>query len=259
MRELEYRLEIIAQSAVKVYIASHNRRYYYPYRLQGADQAREWARASSLELIIDSAINNPDIGNEETLDRAHDLNADYVIPADVCRDQDATTESVTEFLEIYETHPCTATPIIPLQPPYDRHYRALSGYSHYALGGIANRPPSEQIEAIRRFRDEAGWRPHAHGLGLGASITLIRALRDDPSLLDSLDLSTPEQMVINDQIADKTWTQRRFRYPRGEDSTTLRAAYASALALQLNYMLSPICDDDELESIYEQSRLSNLE
>lgn len=257
MREFRERVKIIAHCPIRVFIASYNPRYWYPFRVQHAGQARDWVRDESLELIMDSAIGDEEIGNKETLDQAHALRTDYVVPADVYRSQVETTAAVSDFLKLYDSHPCSATPLIPLQPPFDEHYRELPDYSHYALGGLASDDPDEQIREIRRFREEAGSSVYAHALGLGASMRLIRALRDDPVLIDSLDLSTPEQMTINGQIADSSWTQQEFSYPHGEDSTTVRAAYSIALAIQLNYMLSPLCTD--LETEYRQSRLSDLD
>lgn len=240
LREFKARMKIVANSPVRVFIASYIPRYWYPYRLQHAENARDWARDESLELIIDSAIGDADIGNEETLDRAYELNADYVIPNDTLQDQQRTTEAVREFVNLYEDHPCRATPLITLQPPYDQHYRDLAGWSHYVLGGIALADPDDQLAAIRRFREAAGYDVYAHGLGLGASVRLVRALRDDPRLLDSFDLSTPEQVVKGEKLPDESWKQREHHYPRGQDSSTVRAAFASAVALQLNYMLGPL-------------------
>lgn len=256
MREMSERLRVISHCPVKVFVASYIPRYYYPYRLQHAGQAAEWVKDESLEVIVDSGISDESIGNSETLERAHEVGADFIIPADTLHDQEATTEAVRAFADLYEAHPCTATPLIPLQPPYDEHYRDLSEFSHYVLGGIATAEPDRQLEEIRKFRDVAGPYAYAHGLGLGASLTLIRALRDDPTLLDSLDLSTPEQVIRGEKLPDKTWIQKEHRYPTGEDSSTVRGAFASAVALQLNYMLGPMCDDELVESEYQQSTLA---
>lgn len=258
LREMSERLKVVSHCPVKVFVASYIPRYWYPYRLQHAGKAREWAKDESLEVILDSAIMEDEIGNKETLDRAAELNADYVIPNDTLDDQVATTDAVHEFVGLYERHECTATPLIPLQPPYDEHYRELSQFSHYVLGGIATAPPERQLEEIRRFRKEAGRYVYAHGLGLGASLTLIKALRDDPTLLDSLDLSTPEQVIRGEKLPDKTWQQSGFAYQTGEDSSTVRSAFASAVALQLNYMLGPMCSDDILDDAYEQSTLAEV-
>lgn len=255
LRELRERLKIISHAPVKVYLASYIPRYWYPYRLQHAGKARDWVQDESLETIMDSGISDEDIGNEEVLDRAHEVNADYVIPADVLGDQGATTRAVREFMRLYERHDCRAKPLIPLQPPYPEHYRELSGHSHYVLGGIALSPPSDQLAAIREFRDEAGYGVYAHGLGLGASLELVKALREEPRLLDSFDLSTNEQVVKGEKIPDKSWIQHEFKYPRGENSSTVRAQYAQAVALQLNYMLGPFCEDEVVESQFEQSTL----
>lgn len=205
---------------------------------------------------MDSAIGDAAVGNQEVLDKAHKLNTDYVIPADTLHNQTATTQAVREFMDLYDQHECRAKPFVPLQPPYHEHYRELDGYSHYVLGGIAQSDPDEQLKEIRRFRSEAGSGVYAHGLGLGASLTLIRELRDNPRLLDSLDLSTPEQVIRGEKLPDKSWDQRDFEYPTGKDSSTVRAAFASAVVLQLNYMLSPMCSDNMLESEFQQSTLS---
>lgn len=258
MREFSERMKVVSHSPVKVFVASYIPRYWYPYRLQHAGKAREWVKDESLEVIMDSAIMEEDIGNEETLDKATELNADYVIPNDTLHDQQATTDAVHEFVETYEAHPCRATPLVPLQPPYDEHYRVLDEFSHYVLGGIATADPKTQLEEIRRFRDVAGEHVYAHGLGLGASLTLIKALRADPRLLDSLDLSTPEQVIRGEKLPDKTWQQSGFQYPTGEDSSTVRAQYASAVVLQLNYMLGPFCTDDILDDAFEQSTLAQV-
>lgn len=258
MRELAERLKIISHCPVKVFIASYIPRYWYPYRLQHAGKARSWVKDESLEVIIDSAIMEDDIGNAETLDKAHELNADYIIPNDTLHDQAATTAAVWEFMDLYERHPCRATPLIPLQPPYDEHYQAVSGFSHYVLGGIAASRPDVQLREIQKFRDVAGQQVYAHGLGLGASLTLIKALRANPRLLNSLDLSTPEKVIRGEKLPDKTWQQRPFAYPTGDESSTVRSQFASAVALQLNYMLGPFCTDDVLDDAFEQSKLPGM-
>lgn len=255
MREFSERMKVVSHCPVKVFVASYIPRYWYPYRLQHAGKARPWVKDESLEVIIDSAIMEDDIGNAETLEKAHELNADYVIPNDTLHDQGATTDAVHEFVEQYRDHPCRATPLIPLQPPYGEHYRELDGFSHYVLAGIAAAPPKEQLREIRRFRDAAGPNVYAHGLGLGASLTIIRALRDEPGMLDSFDLSTPEKVIRGEKLPDKSWQQRHFAYPTGEDSSTVRAAFAHAVVMQLNYMLGPFCSDETLVSEYEQSTL----
>lgn len=94
-RELSERLKIISHCPIKVFAASYIPRYWYPYRLQHADGASSWAKDESLELIMDSAIGDSAVDNQTVLDRAHDLNADYVIPADVLHDQ-ATVRACPE-------------------------------------------------------------------------------------------------------------------------------------------------------------------
>lgn len=71
-----------------------------------------------------------------------------------------------------------------------------------------------------------------------------------------LDLSTPEMVIRSEKLPDKSWTQRPFAYPTGDESSTVRAQFASAVALQLNYMLGPFCSDDVLDEKFHQSTLA---
>lgn len=155
-REFQERMRIIRNAPLKIFIASYNSRYWYPYRLQHAGNASELLLDGCLESMIDSNINDPETSNREILQRATELNADYVIPKDYFGDQTRTTESTHEFLEIYKEHECRAKVILPLQPPYDSHFEEHSGFSHFALGGISRTDPDSQIDRIREFRDAAG-------------------------------------------------------------------------------------------------------
>jgi hypothetical protein len=106
------------------------------------------------------------------------------------------------------------------------------------------------VRHIRAFREAAGYDVTAHGLGVGTSVELLTALResvaDDPRrpLLDSFDISTPENAVRTNKLPTKRWEQRRIPLPTGEESTTVRAAFAESAARMLEYELSPGCDDE---------------
>lgn len=72
----------------------------------------------------------------------------------------------------------------------------------------------------------------------------------------TVDLSTHETATANDRLPDKTWEQQGFQFPRGDGSIIVRAAFAQALLLQLNYMLSPRCEDEILSEPEAQPDLS---
>lgn len=198
----------------KVYIAS-NMPTQYPRKLQKPSTVSQTIRDTARSFIMDSGIGD-DVTNTEVLDLAHEYNADYVIGKDYLHDQDVTTESVREFLRLYESHECDSTPMIPLQPPFHEHYRDLPGHSHYVLGGMALSDVSEQRKMawIRRFRDVEP-DAYVHALGVGGGWEFTRRMARD-ELLDSLDCSTPELAASNGCILDSRLSQTEVRVHKGE-------------------------------------------
>lgn len=59
-------------------------------------------------------------------------------------------------------------------------------------------------------------------------------------------MSSPEQLVLNDIVTDKTLNRVNCPLPHGKESTTVRAGFMQAIALKLNYLLSPLCSDEVL-------------
>jgi len=280
-KEFGKRLEIIRNAYARVYVGTDVDRYWIPYRLQPVDRAREKVANECLEYILDSGFRDPTVTNEQILRKAEKVNPSYVIPKDylpwesyntsklpdeavdhlreIRREYDedyraATTDSIEEFLDLWERSPTNARPIIPLQPPHVEHYRSLperaKRYGYFSIGGIAHAGPEAQVEALRAFRDEVGYGPQVHALGVGTHLTAIRAIREDPGLVDSLDVSTPEQVVKNESVPDKTFSQPpdgSFQMAKGTNSSTTRAAWAGAVYLHLCYAISPFCEDDLYE------------
>lgn len=168
-----------------------------------------------------------------------------------------------------------ANVIIPIQPPYDvsidymsrnfeRHelvvdeddgtvYYAddsletinlIRDVDYFAVGGLLDFPVDDRIEQLRMVRDILGPDVKLHALAPGTDAEIVAALRDDPDLIDSLDVSTPENAVKNGKVADMTGTQHKVPFPHGTDSTTVRASWSAAIAEQFAYALSPKCSDD---------------
>lgn len=256
LRELEERMKIIADNTrARVFSAGYNPRYYYPYGLQNASNARQSGRDSRYEMIIDSACNDDDVTNEAVIERAAELNADYVVPKDYPGDPIRTAESLLSFVSLYEEHPeCQARPFAVIQPPYVEQYRVYESlyerFSYLALGGLLQYEPAEQVRMIREFREEVGEYTYLHAFGVGTHLEMIRALRENPRLIDSLDTSTAETAIAKNSIRDKMWTETPFYIPEGVDSTTVRARFSSAMLYMLNYMLGTRVDDSDLEAEY---------
>lgn len=116
-----------------------------------------------------------------------------------------------------------------------------------AIGGLKDLPVKQRIEALRTVNRKTPTGIHVHALAPGTEPPMIRALRSNPGIVDSIDVSTPERAVANNKLPDKTWVQRHHPVPTGEDSSTVRGQYASAIAVQLAFMLTPhLCDDESL-------------
>lgn len=191
---------------VDVYVAS-NLPTGYPRKLQKPSTVSADVRNTAETFIFDSGIGD-DVSNQEVIDLATKYDADYVVAKDYLHDQERTTESVREFLDIYQESDCSSTPLIPLQPPFDQHYSELPGFEHYVLGGMA--PPDirtdEQLDWIRDFRKVAP-DVYAHGLGVGGGREFAERCEDE-DLLDSVDCSTPEMAAVFGKVLCKDLEQK---------------------------------------------------
>lgn len=230
----DYNLARVRRCPIDIYVAS-NMPYPYPYKLGKPEHAELRVRDRCTTWIMDSGIGNEDMTNEEVMAIADKYDADFVVPKDYLHDQQRTTESVKQFLDLYASADLRAIPLIPLQPPHDEHYRDLPGHFAYMLGGMAfDYTPREQISAIESFRQVAGPSPYVHALGIGGSMTVVRAVANNPGMIQSLDCSTPEQAALNGAIMDAQLKQRQIEILNGEGSSNNRNDLAATNAYQLN-------------------------
>lgn len=201
----------------KVFIAS-DKETGYPNKLQKPSTVRASVRDTAETFILDSGIGD-DVSNAEVLDLAEQYNADFVVAKDYLHDHDRTTESIREFMHLYESHPCTATPMIPLQPPHAAHYQDVPEFDTYVLGGMATdeTTDAQAIRWVREFRDVAP-DVYAHGLGVGGGIEFTRAVAPK-GWLDSIDCSTPEVAASFGCVLDEQLRQKQVRVMNGDGAT----------------------------------------
>jgi len=128
----DYELQRVNRCPIDIYVAS-NMPYPYPYKLGKPEHVSDRIRESSTAFIMDSGIGD-DTTNADVLALAKEHDADFVIPCDELHDHEATTEAVHGFLELYDDSNVRATPLIPLQPPYDEHYKELPDHPAYCYG-----------------------------------------------------------------------------------------------------------------------------
>jgi hypothetical protein len=251
---------------IKIFSAGSFDRYQYPYRLANAEKVNQSIRDSALELIVDSVINNDAIDNEKTLAEARKFNADYVIPADTLNNQTATHAANVDMVE-QASQPRDPTVVPVLQPPYPVQFNEHEGFyrqfSTIALGGIRDKDPEEQISHLESARDLMPGKTR-HALGVGTKLKVLHRLREDPSLVDWVDTSTPESAIVNGEVRDAEWDCRdelvsQFSIPRGDESSTVRARYAYAMVVTMNYMLSPYADGDVFERFDQQQTIADVD
>lgn len=249
LRPHDYRRQTAYRSPVDVYSVTIGSgislRYNWPYKLIRVEHVTannvERIRESCETIIVDSGIGNPDITNEDVLDTAAKVDAEYVVPKDFIGEQDRTTESAKEFLDLYADHECDAEYFIPLQPPHHKHATDFPDEDRYTIGGIKNDKPDEQIAAIRKTRDVVGDDAYLHALGMGASRRIIDTLREEPALLDSMDTATPEFAPAKHRTPDKSLVQKTggFLLPGGDDTSTGKAIASELILWQMAHMLNP--------------------
>jgi len=229
----DYELQRVNRCPIDIYVAS-NMPYPYPYKLGKPEHVSDRIRETSTTFIMDSGIGD-NTTNDDVLALAKEHDADFVIPCDELHDHEATTKAVHDFLELYDDSEVRATPLIPLQPPYDEHYKELDGFAAYCLGGIAfDYSGREQVEELQRFRRAAGKKPYAHALGVGGSMDVVRAVGNNPNLIQSVDCSTPEQAAINSSVIDAQMTQKEMQIKTGSGSSAGRYMLAQQNAYQIN-------------------------
>jgi len=242
------RLEVLLDACpLRIYAAS-SLKHPWPYRLQNAAECYPASFWRSQDRVLDSAIGE-DLSNGDVLRHAIERRATAVVAKDYLHDQQATTESIREFIRLHDpdVHPRA---YIPLQPPYDEHVAEVyplieeSPLSHrYMLGGLANASPEERIDGMLAFRAEIGDGPVAHGLGWGLDDELVATLREEPSLLDSVDNSSPSQAVQNDQVLDKHWRAKPCRHVDGHYQNAVGGAFEFAMLVQATHRLTDYNDD----------------
>lgn len=262
-RGIEHYFERIREAAyVTVYAADNTAMLPYPYRLgrPGKDESSPSIASKAESYILDSGIGEDSWTNEDVIDRGREIGADVVVPTDVLGDPEATTPHVLDMIELLDGvdgyNPDVA---IPVQSDSDtthlEHYQTLSDRLNsrgfdvtdcmVALGGLNDAPFIEQLEAVNSVREAAGIEQHIHALGFGASRDWCVAIHRRPDLLDSFDVSTFVQSVVNGTMHDTDFQRVTLQQPRGECSTALSATLRRHQLHQLNHLLGPLVRESD--------------
>ena len=215
----EYLRRLIDHANVQLYLSANDgARIYWPWRMQPPKNACKSYRNACERYIIDSDPLDDSVTTTDVLNSAHKLKAEVASLQDVYHDKDATVDSLLHGFEIADDHAFDGDLLLPLQQPYVYCYEELGRPSNHliGLGGLKDAPNRERIKAARQLRNHVGPDVWLHGFGWGPTGELARAIRNDGTLLDSLDYSTPVQSVDYSLSTS------------GDERMSVTAAYAGA-------------------------------
>ncbi len=256
--------KLTQKAVIDIYLSGGNGRFYWPNRLQPAKKGDSTpsVRESSQQYMLDSGFEDGGVPTKQLIEMTHERQPDYVIPNDVVNTPDVemrnaiegTAKKVDEFLSLIDEKTFPATVLIPLQPPHDFHYGFLHKHypeqikrSHFALGGMKDMKPKLQIKYVKQFRRVIGYNAYVHGFGLGASRQLVKALRDDPRLLDAVDFSTPQIHARSGQIAGHARIPQYIGTGKGNDLSTTTGKLIQAEMCEIARMLNLDISDEQIE------------
>lgn len=196
----EYFRRLVDEAHVELYFSAvDGARLYWPWRMQPPKDATDSYRNACEKYVIDSDPLNDAVTARDVLDCAHRLGAEVASLQDVYQDKDATADALLRGLEIADDHAFDGTLLLPLQDPYVECWHDLGEpTAHWiGVGGLKDASDSARIQACVNLRDAIGPGVHLHGFGWGPRDDLAATIRSEPTLLDSLDYSTPIQRGID--------------------------------------------------------------
>lgn len=268
-KQIKHLNKLSGSAVIDIYLSGGNGRAYWPNRLQPArrEDSTPSVREACQSYMLDSGFKDGGVPTDQLIEMTHERQPEYVIPNDTVNlpgvpmrtAVEETAEKVASFLDHVDERTFPATILVPLQPPHDfhlaylhHHYPRQAHRSHFALGGLKNAAPTDQLAAIRQFRAVVGADAYVHGFGLGSSRTLIETLRESPSLLDSVDFSTPQIHSRSGQIAGHARIPMRIGTAAGTDLSTTTAHLITAEMSEIARMLNPEISDEEIEIQWEK-------
>lgn len=229
----EYLRRLVDAAHVDLYLSgTDGARMFWPWRMQPTHEASATYRNACEQYVVDSAPQREDISTENTLDVAYRVDAEVASLADVYQDKPATVDSLLDGLAIADDHPFDGTLLLPLQEPFVECWRDIGAPTDdvwLGVGGLKDASDAARIRASEDLRAAVGDDAHIHGFGWGPTNDLAAAIRSTPSLLDSLDYSTPVRSTPMD-------------HSPGEERMSVAAAYAGARLIRDLREVTPFPD-----------------
>jgi len=215
----EYLRRLVDAAHVELYLSGNDgARMYWPWRMEPPKEASRSYRNVCERYVIDSDPQDDDVTTEDVLDCAAALDAEVASLQDIYQDKDGTVDKLLEGLETADDHRFNGTLLLPLQEPFVECYREIGEPTDcwVGLGGLKDASDYARITSAREFRHAVPDDLHVHGFGWGPRDDIAAAIRETPTMLDSLDYSTP---CRHTEVGDLT---------PGDERKTVTAAYAAA-------------------------------
>lgn len=236
MIDREYVNRLVRATPVEYYVSGHDgARAWWPWRMMKAHsvELRPAHVEKSGTFALDSNFKDDSVTNRDVLDQAATLGADIAVLADVYQEMEPTVGALLDGLELAGEHHFDGRLMLPLQAPHVECYEQVAPSAPndvlWAIGGLKDENAMVKIDAAKRLRDVAP-NAHIHGLGYGVTEELARSVRQNPSLLDSVDSSTSLSNGIGGQ-------------PGRDEKTTIVAARATAERLERLRWLTPFAEE----------------
>lgn len=245
---------IFKNAYVDVYLSGYNSMLQYPYIMGSVDYSSPKMSKSSDIYLLDSAIGKNQYDNDDVIETARHVDADVVVPKDSVDDAKSALDAAE-----YVFDNTNRGVIVPIQAGDKSHkYWAEKAYDRfgeqpwaYAVGGMKDAGASAQISAAREVREVLGDGVKLHMFGGGMSPIWISAIRNAPSLIDTLDVTTAVSIASHGKLVHADASQHRTGNIRGTHSTVRSARIAELSAMNFCYMISPIARESDVEEILE--------
>lgn len=240
MIDEEYLDRLVRATPVRLYASGvDGARVYWPWRMNkcGGPMGKGSRRSHASKCdhyVLDSNFRDESITNRDVLDEAAELGADAAVLADVYQDMEATVGALLDGLDLADEHYYDGTIVLPLQAPHDECYERIAPSVDRAvwwgIGGQKDETAAIKIGRARDLRAATGEDAHLHGLGYGVTDRMARAIRRNPTLLDSIDNATAMSNAV-------------VGLSGREEKMTVAAAQATADRLRALRALTPFAED----------------
>jgi hypothetical protein len=197
----EYLRRLIDGAYVELYLSANDgARLYWPFRMHPPGEATPRYRNACEKYIVDSDPLDDSVTTRDVLDTANRLNAEVASLQDVYLDKNATVDALLEGLEIADDHAFSGALLLPLQAPYVECWKEIGEPTQHliGIGGLKDSTPEKRLKAAKTLRNAVGEDIWIHGFGWGVE-GLAQEIRDNQTLIDSIDYSTPMQEAATDK------------------------------------------------------------